>query len=172
MLTLIRAAAGCKDKELDGKYLARAVVSVGNTVLTASADITVKRKRLFVVKAAGETGELTLYLMSGADAPQNSQVHIPDDTYEMIVSHDDIEEYLKISGDTNPVHTGECPVVPGFLMLMKLIPHTNISADARFYMPVYSGERLYVRAEKTCITVYSERGIALQVKININQLKL
>ena len=169
MLNLIKAAAGCKAESLMGKYLAKAELRLDGCNGEARAEITINKSSLSVIKSECKGSWLRLYVMTGrsndtGSSPKRIMRNVCG-AEEIVFSKEMVEEYLKLSGDTNIIHTGDNPVVPGLMILYKLLHHKDIEANARFYIPVYADEKLWVKREEKCITVYSVNGIA--VKINI-----
>ena len=99
-----------------------------------------------------------MYLMkpvSKAAAQSNSGVQnkfatVNEYTQDMIFSKSEILSFVSDTGDFNPIHQGEHPVVPGLLILEKLILQTDIghigifdlihSFGIRFRTPLYADE--------------------------------
>lgn len=171
MLALIRAASAYKSHDLIGKYIAKAELHIKKEPQTAAADIIQTRRNLAVLHAAGEGSELILYLMNKNDVgkDKSKKSEIPSDAVPLIISNKDITDYLIYSGDTNPIHTGDKPVVPGLLILEKILPPENINAQVRFYEPVYAGDILYVSKNKNTAVVLNDNGV-ICLKIKIKEL--
>lgn len=89
-----------------------------------------------------------MYLMkpvSKAVAQSNSGVQnkfatVNEYTQDMIFSKSEILSFVSDTWDFNPIHQGEHPVVPGLLILEKLILDLMHSFIIRFRTPLYADE--------------------------------
>lgn len=89
-----------------------------------------------------------MYLMkpvSKAAAQSNSGVQnkfatVNEYTQDMIFSKSEILSFVSDTGDFNPIHQGGHPVVPGLLILEKLILDLMHSFIIRFRTPLYADE--------------------------------
>lgn len=89
-----------------------------------------------------------MYLMkpvSKAAAQSNSGVQnkfatVNEYTQDMIFSKSEILSFVSDTGDFNPIHQGEHPVVPGLLIIEKLILDLMHSFIIRFRTPLYADE--------------------------------
>lgn len=89
-----------------------------------------------------------MYLMkpvSKAAAQSNSGVQnkfatVNEYTQDMIFSKSEILSFVSDTGDFNPIHQGEHPVVPGLLIMEKLILNLMHSFIIRFRTPLYADE--------------------------------
>lgn len=89
-----------------------------------------------------------MYLMkpvSKAVAQSNSGVQnkfaaVNEYTQDMIFSKSEILSFVSDTGDFNPIHQGEHPVVPGLLIMEKLILDLMHSFIIRFRTPLYADE--------------------------------
>lgn len=89
-----------------------------------------------------------MYLMkpvSKAAAQSNSGVQnkfatVNEYTQDMIFSKSEILSFVSDTGDSNPIHQGEHPVVPGLLIMEKLILDLMHSFIIRFRTPLYADE--------------------------------
>ena len=89
-----------------------------------------------------------MYLMkpvSKAAAQSNSGVQnkfatVNEYTQDMIFSKSEILSFVSDTWDFNPIHQGEHPVVPGLLILEKLILDLMHSFIIRFRTPLYADE--------------------------------
>ena len=61
-------------------------------------------------------------------------------TPDMIFSKSEILSFVSDTGDSNPIHQGEHPVVPGLLIMEKLILDLMHSFIIRFRTPLYADE--------------------------------
>lgn len=58
----------------------------------------------------------------------------------------EITAFVQASGDTNIIHTGEQPVVPGLLILSCLLAeHSGQAMEIRFYQPLLAGEQVFLQ---------------------------
>lgn len=89
-----------------------------------------------------------MYLMkpvSKAAAQSNSGVQnkfatVNEYTQDMIFSKSEILSFVSDTGDFNPIHQGEHPVVPGLLIMEQLILDLMHSFIIRFRTPLYADE--------------------------------
>lgn len=89
-----------------------------------------------------------MYLMkpvSKATAQSNSGVQnkfatVNEYTQDMIFSKSEILSFVSDTGDFNPIHQGGHPVVPGLLIMEKLILDLMHSFIIRFRTPLYADE--------------------------------
>lgn len=89
-----------------------------------------------------------MYLMkpvSKATAQSNSGVQnkfatVNEYTQDMIFSKSEILSFVSDTGDFNPIHQGEHPVVPGLLIMEKIILDLIHSFGIRFRTPLYADE--------------------------------
>ena len=89
-----------------------------------------------------------MYLMkpvSKAAAQSNSGVQnkfatVNEYTQDMIFSKSEILSFVSDTEDFNPIHQGEHPVVPGLLIMEKLILDLMHSFIIRFRTPLYADE--------------------------------
>ena len=97
-----------------------------------------------------------MYLMkpvSKAAAQSNSGVQnkfatVNEYTQDMIFSKSEILSFVSDTGDFNPIHQGEHPVVPGLLIMEKLILDLMHSFIIRFRTPLYADEPVRLVAHK------------------------
>jgi len=163
MLELIRAASGCKRADLEGKLIARAEVCIRGKEKDVPAFIEVSRPRLAVVNARGMNNSMSLFLMPAGNGEASGSSPIPDGCEELFITREELEEYLLLSGDTNPIHTGKHPVIPGLLILMRVVGCGRMDICARFYAPAYIGERLFIKREEDFTSVYGTRGEIIKI---------
>lgn len=89
-----------------------------------------------------------MYLMkpvSKATAQSNSGVQnkfaeVNEYTQDMIFSKSEILSFVSDTRDFNPIHQGEHPVVPGLLIMEKIILDLMHSFIIRFRTPLYADE--------------------------------
>ncbi len=75
-----------------------------------------------------------------------SVVHAP--SADFSITQAELNDYLSLTGDDNPVHRTECPVIPGLLLLSfleKKILGSPLSAfSVRFHEALFQDERFNV----------------------------
>lgn len=71
---------------------------------------------------------------------QYKSVAVNEYTQDMIFSKSEILSFVSDTGDFNPIHQGEHPVVPGLLIMEKLILNLMHSFIIRFRTPLYADE--------------------------------
>lgn len=71
---------------------------------------------------------------------QNKFAAVNEYTQDMIFSKSEILSFVSDTGDFNPIHQGEHPVVPGLLIMEKLILDLMHSFIIRFRTPLYADE--------------------------------
>ena len=69
-------------------------------------------------------------------------------TPDMIFYKSEIFSFVSDTGDSNPIHQGEHPVVPGLLILEKLILDFMHSFVIRFRTPLYADEPVWLVPDK------------------------
>lgn len=97
-----------------------------------------------------------MYLMkpvSKAAAHSNSGVQnkfatVNEYTQDMIFSKSEILSFVSDTGDFNPIHQGGHPVVPGLLIMEKLILDLMHSFTIRFRTPLYADEPVRLVSHK------------------------
>lgn len=97
-----------------------------------------------------------MYLMkpvSKAAAQSNSGVQnkfatVNEYTQDMIFSKSEILSFVSDTWDFNPIHQGEHPVVPGLLIMEKLILDLMHSFTIRFRTPLYADEPVRLVSHK------------------------
>lgn len=71
---------------------------------------------------------------------QNKFATVNEYTQDMIFSKSEILSFVSDTGDFNPIHQGEHPVVPGLLIMEKIILDLMHSFIIRFRTPLYADE--------------------------------
>lgn len=71
---------------------------------------------------------------------QNKFATVNEYTQDMIFSKSEILSFVSDTGDFNPIHQGGHPVVPGLLIMEKLILDLMHSFIIRFRTPLYADE--------------------------------
>lgn len=61
---------------------------------------------------------------------------------KFLVTREETDRYLAVSGDKNPIHDGENAIVPGFLMVNRIagILEDPERLQVRFFTPLFIGE--------------------------------
>ena len=124
------------------------------------AHIIKSRKNYAELAASGDFADgylsIHMYLMkpvSKAAAQSNSgdqnKHDVPNKcTPDMIFYKSEIFSFVSDTGDSNPIHQGEHPVVPGLLILEKLILDFMHSFVIRFRTPLYADEPVRLVSHK------------------------
>lgn len=79
---------------------------------------------------------------------QNKFATVNEYTQDMIFSKSEILSFVSDTGDFNPIHQGEHPVVPGLLIMEKLILDLMHSFIIRFRTPLYADEPVRLVSHK------------------------
>ena len=79
-------------------------------------------------------------------------------TPDMIFYKSEILSFVSDTGDSNPIHQGEHPVVPGLLILEKLILDFMHSFVIRFRTPLYADEPIRLVPDKASGRMDGYRG--------------
>ena len=79
-------------------------------------------------------------------------------TPDMIFYKSEILSFVSDTGDSNPIHQGEHPVVPGLLILEKLILDFMHSFVIRFRTPLYADEPVRLVPDKASGRMDGYRG--------------
>ena len=124
------------------------------------AHIIKSRENYAELAASGDFADgylsIHMYLMkpvSKATAQSNYGVQNKRDvpnkcTPDMIFYKSEILSFVSDTGDSNPIHQGEHPVVPGLLILEKLILDFMHSFVIRFRTPLYADEPVRLVSHK------------------------
>ena len=101
-----------------------------------------------------------MYLMKPVSkaVAQNNSGDQNKSTQDMIFSKDEILSFVSDTGDFNPIHQGEHPVVPGLLILEKLILDFMHSFIIRFRTPLYADELVRLVPHKALGRMDGYRG--------------
>ena len=112
----------------------------------------------------------------GRTAAENQQLmkaEFPQKTGEAFLpTSEEISMYLHASEDENPIHQGKAAVVPGFLMVNRILEGYGdcIEASVRFYLPLRCQEPAELVEKKTgeqsrTVELFTDRGRILQMKL-------
>lgn len=134
------------------------------------AHIIKSRENYAELAASGDFADgylsIHMYLMkpvSKATAQSNYGVQNKRDvpnkcTPDMIFYKSEILSFVSDTGDSNPIHQGEHPVVPGLLILEKLILDFMHSFVIRFRTPLYADELVRLVPHKASGRMDGYRG--------------
>lgn len=89
---------------------------------------------------------------------QNKSATANEYTPDIIFSKSEILSFVSDTGDSNPIHQGEHPVVPGLLILEKLILDFMHSFVIRFRTPLYADEPVRLVPDKASGRLDGYRG--------------
>lgn len=120
---------------------------------------------LLEVAAADLSGRLTLVMMLGHAAPARSgkgshkerpltlrvDGPLPEGPLSFSFSAEEVHDFVRAVGDTNSLHTGEEPVVPGLLIFETALRHPALAgvsrAEMRFHGAFFAGETVEIRLQ-------------------------
>ena len=128
------------------------------TPATSHAEVRTRRNAA-TVTVSDTTGTLVMTLLAGAPhteaIPQNA---LPWRSFSV----DEVHAFVDAMDDTNPIHHGNCPVVPGYQMLTAwLQDHRDVvSCDMRFHHAVKSNTLIYLITDGTMVQAYTAFGLA------------
>ncbi len=171
MILLLRSLSSCHPDWFRQWLLVQARMSLHGSAQSAAAAVTRRTARRAVLSAAGkdENGricqqiEIGLYRPAGFPAPGKTPADCPAPrpALPLVWRHTfypaAIQDYLRRSGDTNPIHGGPRPVVPGLCLIEALYRPLALPAlDWRisFLSPVYGGDTVYFYQDGTVIQGY------------------
>ena len=97
------------------------------------------------------------------------------DKYEssLMTSSKEVEDFCRITEDDNYIHRGERPVVPGLLIIDKVLSEKNAISNfsINFYKPVYAGQEIFIKKKKNEILGICEGFLFFKIKINQGEVK-
>lgn len=88
--------------------------------------------------------------------------------YQKTFSQTDLNNYLKLSGDKNPIHFGEKAVVPGLLILQNFLE--KISQEASFFTIKFQNP-LHLQQELKVYKITKNEAIGLCGSLSIFKIK-
>ncbi len=149
MLKLIGALADFNGPTYDGCVMAKAALKIEKLDAEnyATRPIKMAPPRMGVIEAYKEgSASLTVTLLrplirSGEmpeEAPQGEKVQ------SFVIGKEEINTYLDAVNDTNSIHRGDNPIVPGLCMIEHLWRAMGrplpLNWDVKFKMPAFAGE--------------------------------
>ncbi len=173
-----RILAQLKGERFMGGLIAKAVWRQGGEMKEAEG-LTVLRDRKDTVIACGRIGDtsLTLTMLLGRFDPKDIEKEIEaaraeaaNETPEAggrpwhTFAPAEVAEFVRAVNDVNTIHQGERPVVPGLLILERLLQTPGYEGAAhltlKFIRPAFSGEALTIaEAEKGKFTIRGEAAL-------------
>lgn len=159
---LARTTAALKGKRYEGAVIAAARWRRGRfECQIGMPEIQKGRHGLCVLRAADESGELMLTLLLGRPAPQAEAGQPPrvlqavargqgirPSACSLRFSEKDVQAFVRDVNDTNPLHEGRCPLVPGLLILETLLKQPELRGcmelSLKFTTPSFAGETIHL----------------------------
>ncbi|MBO9637555.1 MAG: hypothetical protein J7576_05255 [Siphonobacter aquaeclarae] len=79
------------------------------------------------------------------------------------ISREELAEYLAFSGDDNPIHTGGQAILPALLLLQEVFRQSAVLQryEARFLMPAFAGEGIFLSQDGPVMLARNAAGEAL-----------
>ena len=145
-----------------------AEVAIGRLRLTLTpaashAEVRTRRNAATVTVSNAE-GTLVMTLLAGAPHPHAEHAdEIPQNALLWrSFSAAEVHAFVDAMDDTNPIHQGDCPVVPGYQMLTAwLQEHRDVlSCDMRFHHAVKSNTLIYLITDGAMVQAYTTFGLA------------
>lgn len=153
MLKLIGALADFNGPTYDGCVMAKAALKIENldNADYATRPIKMAPPRMGVIEAYKEgSASLTVTLLRPLVRAGEMPEAVPqgEKLLSFVIDKDEINAYLDAVNDTNSIHRGENPVVPGLCMIEHLWRALNkplpLNWDVKFKMPAFGGETIDV----------------------------
>ena len=92
------------------------------------------------------------------------------DKYEssLIFSSKEVENFCRKTGDDNYIHRRERGVVPGLLIIDKILSNknTNYNFSINFYNPVYAEQEVFINKKHREISGICEGSLCFKIKIS------
>lgn len=153
MLKLIRALSEYNGPTYDGAVMARATLKIENLddgeYLTRPVKLA--PPRMGIMEAYKDTtASLTVTLLRPLVRAGEMPESVPqgEKTLSFVIDKDEINAYLEAADDTNSIHRGDNPVVPGLCMVEHLWRELGkplpLYWDVKFKMPAFAGEQIDV----------------------------
>ena len=153
MLKLIRALSEYNGPTYDGAVMAKAAIRA--TDLSNGEYLTRPVKmappRMGVMEAYREgAASLTVTLLRPLVRAGEMPEVVPqgEKLLSLVIDKDEINAYLDAVNDTNSIHRGDNPVVPGLCMVERLWRELDkpmpLNWDVKFKMPAFAGETIDV----------------------------
>ena len=126
--------------------------------------------RVMLVNAA--SGKESVRKTAGKQPPDTKTASPQKESETFLVTREEIDAYLQASRDENPIHRGENAVVPGFLMVNRILEGYGNAAAAsvRFCQPLCCGKPAKLAEQKTgehsrTVELFTDQGRILQMKL-------
>jgi len=161
---LARCTARLKGRRYEGVVIAAAEWQKdglpGHTA-DGLPDILTDRHGMMTVRASDKSGMLTLKMLLGRKAPtkraagtegklhlEASAEGVADNRICLRFTTEDVRAFVSDVGDTNALHEGEKPLVPGLLIMERLLQAAELAAcshlSLKFTTPVFVGQEVEV----------------------------
>lgn len=163
MLKLIRALSEYNGPTYDGAVMARAALKVQRLDEDGYAVRPVKLAppRMGIMEAYKKgDASLTVTLLRPVVRAGEMPETVPQGEKEMsfVIDIPEINAYLEAVDDTNSIHRGEHPVVPGLCMIERLWRELGkplpLNWDVKFKMPAFAGEVIDVYKNGSALEGY------------------
>ncbi len=158
---LARCTARLKGARYEGAVIAAAEwTREGNGAELAAGvmpDILVDRHRMMRVRAADTSGTLVITMLLGRKAPgvrtaEDGVLHLAAEAdgraggdVTMAFTQEDVRAFVHAIDDTNPLHEGVRPLVPGLLIMKKLLSLKSCKTlHMRFTVPIFVEQEVVV----------------------------
>lgn len=166
---LARMTAQLKGTRYEGALIGRAIWERRPGDTEGQPRVLRDEHGLMEVMAADASGQLTLVMMLGHAAPAlkasaGTAVHrlrmlvagaVEPAVISLCFSAQDIHDFVRAVGDTNPLHEGPRPVVPGLAILEMALAHPALAgierAELRFRGASFSGDTIEVEVRATVL---------------------
>lgn len=149
MLKLIRALSEFNGPTYDGAVMARAVIKASSLKAETygTRPIKLAPPRMGIIEAYGGDDTLTVTLLRPlvrAEGEMPEEVPQGEKLVSFVIDKNAINAYLDAVDDTNSIHRGEHPVVPGLCMVKRLWQELKkplpVNWDVKFKMPAFADE--------------------------------
>lgn len=159
---LARCTARLKGARYDGAVIAAAEWSRQGKGTAIEEDmmplILVDRHRMMKVRATDASGTLTITMLLGRKAPAvreevggalrlNAEADgVPSGDVQMMFTADDVRAFVHDINDTNPLHEGERPLVPGLLLMETVLKNFGDCKRLamKFTTPTFVGQKVEI----------------------------
>ena len=140
MLKLIRALSEYNGRTFDGAVMARAVIKASalENGDYSTRPVKMAPPRMGIIEAYKEgVASLTVTLLRPLVRAGEMPETVPQGEKQLsfVIDKPEINAYLDAVDDTNSIHRGEKPVIPGLCMIEHLW-------DVKFKMPAFAGEQI------------------------------
>ncbi len=163
---LARCTARIKGERYKGAVIAAAAWERGGTPGRTADGLPATladRHGMMTVQAADESGTLTIKMLLGRKAPVERTaggegvLHLEARaegaraaSIRLQFATEDVREFVEDVGDTNELHEGEKPLVPGLLILERLLKQMEFITCRKIFLkyttPVFAGQEVIVHS--------------------------